>query len=231
VAAVENTAPSPGNPIGTGGARSAGEQYRWQWSRPLVSREGQGPGCGAFECVLQIARTSVIVRELLAQPSRTAVYGPVRTVVWQGSAGDRGPGAPRPHERQRRLWYPRDDGNTLPAQFTIPFESVSPIASQADSLRLPAMKGRGNFLGLTVSSSAPNHISSRGSLTVWNLLPKNNPQRLPKHLLRDRIGPRRAPNHRGGIDRGSRQAGPYAPRGPATKAARAHSRLRSPLQR
>jgi hypothetical protein len=22
---------------------------------------------------------------------RTAVYGPVRTVVWQGSAGDRGP--------------------------------------------------------------------------------------------------------------------------------------------
>ena len=32
----------------------------------LVSREGQGPGCGAFECVFQIAWTSVIVRGLLA---------------------------------------------------------------------------------------------------------------------------------------------------------------------
>jgi hypothetical protein len=28
---------------------------------------------------------------VLAQPTRTAVYGPVRTVVWQGSAGDRRP--------------------------------------------------------------------------------------------------------------------------------------------
>ena len=25
------------------------------------------------------------------QPTRTAVYGPVHTVVWQGSAGDRRP--------------------------------------------------------------------------------------------------------------------------------------------
>src|ERR1017187_11027255 len=66
VAAVENTAPSPGRVTGTGGARAAGEQYRRQWSRPLVSREGQGPGCGAFECVLQIAGTSLIVRGLLA---------------------------------------------------------------------------------------------------------------------------------------------------------------------
>ena len=30
-------------------------------------------------------------RRVLAQPTRTAVYGPVRTVVWQGSAGDRRP--------------------------------------------------------------------------------------------------------------------------------------------
>ncbi len=28
---------------------------------------------------------------MLAEPTRTAVYGPVRTVVWQGSAGDRRP--------------------------------------------------------------------------------------------------------------------------------------------
>ena len=32
-------------------------------------------------------------RWVLAQPTRTAVYGPVRTVVWQGSAGDRRPNA------------------------------------------------------------------------------------------------------------------------------------------
>ena len=34
-------------------------------------------------------------RGLLAQLTRTAVYGPVRTVVWQGSAGDRHPYADR----------------------------------------------------------------------------------------------------------------------------------------
>ena len=28
---------------------------------------------------------------MLAEPTRTAVYGPVCTVVWQGSAGDRRP--------------------------------------------------------------------------------------------------------------------------------------------
>src|SRR5206468_4729183 len=48
VAAVENTAPSPGSTTGTGGARAAGEQYRRQRSWPLVSREGPGPVCGAF---------------------------------------------------------------------------------------------------------------------------------------------------------------------------------------
>src|SRR5260370_12032307 len=48
VAAVENTAPSPGGSVGTGGARAAGKQYRRQRSRPLVSREGQGPGRRAF---------------------------------------------------------------------------------------------------------------------------------------------------------------------------------------
>jgi hypothetical protein len=46
------------------------KQYRRHQSRPLVSREGQGPGCGAFECVFQIAWASVLVRGLLAQPSR-----------------------------------------------------------------------------------------------------------------------------------------------------------------
>jgi hypothetical protein len=36
---------------------------------------------------------------MLAQLTRTAVYGPVRTVVWQGSAGDRGP-----YADQTALW-------------------------------------------------------------------------------------------------------------------------------
>src|ERR1039458_3341441 len=46
---------------------------------------------GAFECPLEIAGPAILVRVMLAQPSRPAVYGPVRTVVWQGSAGDRRP--------------------------------------------------------------------------------------------------------------------------------------------
>jgi RNA-directed DNA polymerase len=66
VAAVENTAPSPGGTPGTGGAGAAGEQYRRQRSRPLVPREGQGPVCGAFQCLLQIAWASLIVGGLLA---------------------------------------------------------------------------------------------------------------------------------------------------------------------
>ena len=57
----------------------------------MVLGSGQGPLCWAFQCLLQIAGTSDVDRWLLAQPTRTAVYGPVRTVVWQGSAGDRRP--------------------------------------------------------------------------------------------------------------------------------------------
>jgi len=66
VAAVENTAPSKGSPVETGGASAACKQHRWQRARPLVPREGQGLVCRAFECVLQIARAAVIVRGVLA---------------------------------------------------------------------------------------------------------------------------------------------------------------------
>jgi hypothetical protein len=65
-AAVENSTSSPGGSAGTGGARVAGEQYCWQRSRPLVPRKGEGRVRGASECILQIARTSVIVRGVLA---------------------------------------------------------------------------------------------------------------------------------------------------------------------
>ena len=36
VAAVENTAPSPGSSAGTGSTSAAGQQYGWQWAWPLV---------------------------------------------------------------------------------------------------------------------------------------------------------------------------------------------------
>src|SRR5579863_4784655 len=48
VAAVENTASSPGSPTGTGGPTATGKQYGRQWPWPLVSRTGQSSLCGAF---------------------------------------------------------------------------------------------------------------------------------------------------------------------------------------
>ena len=74
-----------------GGTAETGEQHRWQRAWPSIPRAGQGPLCRAFQCLLQIAWTSDLTRGVLAQPSRTAVYGPVRTVVWQGSVGNRRP--------------------------------------------------------------------------------------------------------------------------------------------
>jgi hypothetical protein len=45
--------------------------------------------------------------------SRTAVYGPVRTVVWQGSVGDR-----RPYADQRRFGTnPADHNSPTPIAF------------------------------------------------------------------------------------------------------------------
>src|SRR5438552_7638538 len=57
----------------------------------MASRPLESPECRAFECLFPRSRSSFIVRAMLAQTSRIAVYGPVRTVVWEGSAGDRRP--------------------------------------------------------------------------------------------------------------------------------------------
>ena len=84
VAAMENTAPSPGGSVGTGGPSAAGQQYRRQRSRSLVPRPGQGPLGGAFQCVLQIARTSDIDRRVL---SVTDSNRRVRTRTHGGVAG------------------------------------------------------------------------------------------------------------------------------------------------
>ena len=40
---------------------------------------------------------------MLAQTFRTAVYGPVRTVVWEGSAGDRRPYPDQHISKPRRI--------------------------------------------------------------------------------------------------------------------------------
>jgi hypothetical protein len=88
LATVENSTSSPGRVAGTGSAYATGRQYGREWSRPLVPGPLQSSLRGSLECLLPFARSSFTVRELLAKTSRTAVYGPVRTVVWQGSAGD-----------------------------------------------------------------------------------------------------------------------------------------------
>jgi len=46
VAAVENTAPSPGGSVGTGGATAAGERYRRQRSRPLFLAKAKALSVG-----------------------------------------------------------------------------------------------------------------------------------------------------------------------------------------
>jgi hypothetical protein len=91
VATVENTPPS---------SRPRYSRWRfvrdWPRIRPaagsaVVPRTRQGPLGGAVQCLLRLARPFPIDRRCVAQPTRTAVYGPVRTVVWRGSAGDRRP--------------------------------------------------------------------------------------------------------------------------------------------
>src|ERR1017187_10395903 len=66
VAAMENTPPSPSSSVSTGGSPATGQQHGWQRTRPLVSGPGQSPLSGAFQCLLQIARTPDINQWMLA---------------------------------------------------------------------------------------------------------------------------------------------------------------------
>src|SRR5437762_841801 len=86
-----NPTPPTGNADSIGGTGQAGSSHCWQCSRPLASGPFESSACCALECLFPRSRSSFVVRAVLAQNSRTAVYGPVRTVVWQGSAGDRRP--------------------------------------------------------------------------------------------------------------------------------------------
>src|SRR6266567_7311638 len=65
VAPVENTTASPG---GTGRTESVGGVAQYGRQRPwsLASRPEQSSLCGALQCLLQIARSSVLVRNALA---------------------------------------------------------------------------------------------------------------------------------------------------------------------
>ena len=91
VAAVENTTPSPGGTDGTGGASAAGEQYRRQRPRPLVSRPKPRPSLSGFPMPTSNRSVFRHCSRSVSVTSRTAVYGPVRTVVWEGRSREASP--------------------------------------------------------------------------------------------------------------------------------------------
>ena len=101
-----------GQPCGGSGKHSAaagplcwnwGCESGWPTIRPAA---GSAPGTSQRPkpflsgFPMPISNRSVFLRysRIVSVTSRTAVYGPVRTVVWQGSAGDR-----RPYADQRLL--------------------------------------------------------------------------------------------------------------------------------
>src|SRR5256714_4507559 len=90
VASVENTT-SP--PCGTDRIASlwAVVQYGRQRPWPMVHRPEQSPLTGAFQCILQIARSPLLVRSLLAQLLEPPRYGPVCQVVWEGRSREAPP--------------------------------------------------------------------------------------------------------------------------------------------
>src|ERR1700737_1409025 len=90
VASVENTT-SPS--CGTDRIASlwAVVQYGRQRPWPMVHRPEQSPLTGAFQCILQIARSPLLVRSLLAQLLEPPRYGPVCQVVWEGRSREAPP--------------------------------------------------------------------------------------------------------------------------------------------
>ena len=64
-----------------------GRQRPW----PMVHRPEQSPLTGAFQCILQIARSPLLVWSLLAQLLEPPRYGPVCQVVWEGRSREAPP--------------------------------------------------------------------------------------------------------------------------------------------
>src|SRR4029077_6943483 len=67
------------------------QEHGRQRPRSLVSRPKQSPLDRALKCALQIARSPVLVRRLLAQLLEPPRYGPVCQVVWEGRSREAPP--------------------------------------------------------------------------------------------------------------------------------------------
>src|SRR5437660_6587867 len=74
-----------------GRARGTGGEYRWQPVRPVACQPESGSGHRPVECLSRLVWTSVIGRGSKRITNRTAVYGTVRTVVWEGRRSDPSP--------------------------------------------------------------------------------------------------------------------------------------------
>jgi hypothetical protein len=97
LAAVEDHAPSSGGIVAAWGTHATGNQHCWKWSWPLVPGPRQSPFCRAFQCILPLARSSFVIRELLAyllEPPCTDPYA-----RWCGR-GRQATAAPMPISRQ-----------------------------------------------------------------------------------------------------------------------------------
>src|SRR5258707_13809907 len=93
LAAVEDHAPSSGGIVAAWGTHATGNQHCWKWSWPPGTWPAPKPFLSGFP--MHTSARSVFLRysRTASVTSRTAVYGPVCAVVWQGAAGNRRPHA------------------------------------------------------------------------------------------------------------------------------------------
>src|SRR5438128_692919 len=74
-----------------GRAPGGGGENRWIPSPPVACEPAPGSGPSPVKCLSRLAWTSSIGRGSMSTTIRTAVYGPVRTVVWEGRRSDPSP--------------------------------------------------------------------------------------------------------------------------------------------
>jgi hypothetical protein len=134
VAGVENTTPSSSCLVGAGGFPGARAQHGGKRPWPLVSGSVPSPRKRAPQYLFSVARTSVIDRGALAQPTRIVVYGTVCTVVWQGSARDLRPYADQCDTSVRVVRFPIRRG--------VLFVPVFAARSPTRTLPLPRLRQR-----------------------------------------------------------------------------------------
>src|SRR5436309_8636057 len=91
LAAVEDR---PQAVCGTGAAgreRGTGGEHRWQSPRSVACQPEPGSGHRPVKCRSRLAWTPVLGSRVDNITNRTAVYGSVRTVVWEGRRSDPSP--------------------------------------------------------------------------------------------------------------------------------------------